>query len=113
MRDLQELDFNDRGNPVQRTGPGQGEIAALESYLSASLPTSYKAMLKVAIGAHPRLNTFVPERLPPESLWSVDIFYHLSSDKSDEASVWRAIEEYKNVLQPRRLPIACDEGGNQ
>lgn len=113
MRDLNELNINEMGRPVSRPAPTEADFAELEATLGRSLPDGYKALLQVANGGHPELNSFVPEAAAPESRWSVDIFYHLSPDKKGPTSVWRALLEYSPVLKPHRLPIGRDEGGNQ
>lgn len=113
MRDLHELNINEMGSPVSRSAPTEAELLALESALDASLPGTYKALLQTANGGHPELNTFVPEGADPESRWSVDVFYYLSSDRTGEGSVWRALSEYRHVLRNSCLPVARDEGGNQ
>jgi cell wall assembly regulator SMI1 len=113
MRDLRELNINEMGQPVSRPAPTQTEIAEIESALGVSLPSTYKTLLQVANGGHPELNSFVPEGADSESRWSVDTFYHLSSNKMTPGSVWRAFREYSTVLRPQRFPIARDEGGNQ
>ena len=111
MRDLHELKINEMGGPVSRPAPTEAEVSALESVLGAPLPDAYIALLQTANGGYPELDTFVPERADPESAWSVDHFYHLSSDKTDVGSVWRALGEHRDVLRDHCLPIAQDGGG--
>ena len=53
------------------------------------LPDAYKALLRIANGGHPELNTFVPDGAVSESRWSVDMFYSLSGDKMGPTSIWR------------------------
>jgi hypothetical protein len=101
MRDLRELNINEMGRPVSRSAPTKGELSELESALGASLPDAYKALLQTANGGHPELNSFVPEGADPESRWSVDVFYYLSSDKTGEGSLWRALGECQQVLRNR------------
>lgn len=113
MRDLRELNINEMGRPVSRSAPTEAELSELESALGVSLPSAYKALLQTANGGHPELNTFVPEGADPESRWSIDVFYYLSSDKTGEENVWRVLGEYQQILRNRCLPVARDEGGNQ
>lgn len=113
MRDLHELNINEMGRPVSKPAPTEAEFVELEAAVGTTLPDAYKALLRVANGGHPELNSFVPEGAAPESRWSVDILYHLSADKAGPTSIWRALREYSPVLKSHRLPIARDEGGNQ
>ena len=113
MRDLHELNINEMGRPVSNPSPTEANFIELETALGVSLPDDYKVLLRFANGGHPELNSFVPEGAALESRWSVDIFYHLSSDKTGPTSIWRTLREYTPVLKPHHLPIGRDEGGNQ
>lgn len=113
MRDLQELNINEKGWPVDRPAPSQSDVESFENVIGASLPDDYKALLNHSNGGHPELDTFVPVGANPDNTWAVNRFYHLNPDCTSLDGLWGAFEKWKNVLGKGLVPVASDSGSNQ
>jgi len=110
MRDLTELNINEGGRPVKRPPPSSGQVADFERHSAIILPPSYLALLRHANGGHPELDSMEPAN--GGSRWAVNTFFHLSDDKTESGSLWRAAETWQQILGKAALPIANDGGGN-
>ena len=86
MRDLGELNINEGGYPVDRVAPSYGALSKFEQALSVDLPADYKALLRFSNGGHPQLDSFDTE----DGQWSINRFYHLTSDVEDVGGLWWA-----------------------
>ncbi len=64
MRNLSELNINERGKPVGRVAPSDRMIDAFESHFGLKLPTDYIILLRYANGGHPELDSFEPVGRP-------------------------------------------------
>lgn len=113
MRDLQDLNINEGGMPVDRPPPSDREIADLESHFGVKLPDEYVTLLRHANGGHPELDAFQPQGAVEEDLWGVNRFYHLGNDKDDINGLWRATTEWQAAVGKNIVPVANDPGGNQ
>lgn len=113
MRTISELNINEGGRPVVRKAPSNALVIEFESEFGVKLPIDYVHLLKTVNGGHPELDSFVPLGDDPNNRWSVDCFYHLTDDRDDTASIWRATQEWGDHLGTGQIPIAHDGGGNQ
>jgi len=80
MRDLAELNINEGGEAVDRPVPTSDQITSVERIIGAKLPSSYLEFLKFANGGHPELDSFEFNDEGVLQEWSVDRFFHISSD---------------------------------
>ena len=111
MRELSELDINERGKRISRARPRAVAITSFERQFGLVLPEEYLALLNHSNGGHPKLNSIVSAI--SSTRCSVSRFYHLDQDKTSPLSLWAAMETWRQILGPRRLPFATDGGGNQ
>ena len=111
MRDLNELQLNEGGRPVQRPAPSASDIASFEAAAGFPLPEEYLQLLRHSNGGHPFLDTFEARG---NGDFAIDRFYHLDgADRSSPMSLFSILKTWSTVLGPNRLPIATDGGGNQ
>jgi hypothetical protein len=113
VRDLSELNINERGKPVTREAPSDEVIDAFERHFGLKLPTNYVGLLRHANGGHPELDSFEPTGRLDAARWAVNRFYHLDDDKNSPSSLWMATEKWRPILGKDALPFASDGGGNQ
>jgi len=113
MRDLSELNINERGVPVARPAPADRVIDAFQSRFGLKLPADYIALLRFSNGGHPELDSFEPIGRPGAAPWAVNRFYHLDDGKDSSSSLWAATEKWQPILGANALPFASDGGGNQ
>ena len=113
MRDLQELNMNEGGRPVDRPAPSDREIADYETHFGVQLPDEYVMLLRHANGGHPELDGFQPQGIVEEELWGVDRFYHLGGDKDDLGGLWGVTTQWQAAVGKNVVPVASDGGGNQ
>jgi len=113
MRELPELNLNERGMPVQRSAPSRELIQAFQTYFRVELPDEYLHLLRYSNGGHPELDSIQPIGSCGTAWWSVDHFYHLDADDSSAASLWVAMERWRPILGATAIPFAADGGGNQ
>jgi hypothetical protein len=112
MRDLSQLNINERGKRVQRLPPSDEIINSFQSRLSAKLPENYVKLLRHSNGGHPELDSIEPVDRPG-TRWAVNRFYFLDEDKTSVGSLWSAVEKWRKILGEHALPFAADGGGNQ
>jgi len=67
-------------------------------------------LLNYSNGGHPELDTVI---LDGGSEYSVDIFYHLTSDEKDTQGIIWNLNEWAGLLPVGSLPIGRDGGNNQ
>jgi hypothetical protein len=113
MRNLTELNINERGRPVGRSAPNETIIKAFESHFGIRLPTDFTALLRHSNGGHPELDSFKPIGRPGVASWAVNQFYRLDDDKSSSSNLWTATEKWQPILGKNALPFASDAGGSQ
>ena len=113
MRDLSELNINERGRPVVRPAPSDATIDAFQHRFGLVLPAEYLTLLRFANGGHPELDSIEPAGRPGASRHAVNRFYHLSEDTDSASSLWAAMEAWRPILGVSALPFASDSGGNQ
>jgi hypothetical protein len=113
MRDLSELNLNERGKPVKRAAPTDEVIASFEGKFGVVLPEEYLRVLSFANGGHPELDSIQPIGRQEASRWTVNRFYHLDQDKISANSLWLVTERWRPILGQNAIPFACDGGGNQ
>lgn len=113
MRNLEELNINERGKPVSRSAPSLEAIRDFEKTYNLKIPEIYLRLLRHSNGGHPELDVF--GRCDNEgklSQWSVNQFYHISSEKEAAFSIWVAFNNWSSYLDIGELPFAEDPGGN-
>jgi len=113
MRDLDELNINVGGRPVDRPPPSDADVAQFEQELGIAFPAELLTLLRHANGGHPQLDTFVPDGADEDDAWSINRFYNLSGDRSDPESLWQVAATWRPILGERYLPFAFDPGGAQ
>jgi hypothetical protein len=113
MRDLNELNMNEGGQPVTRQPPTDAQVADFDSHFGVILPKEYVAFLRHSNGGHPEQNSFRPKGLVEDVRWGVNRFYHLSQDQNDLEGLWGAATEWRQVIAGNTIPIGNDGGGNQ
>ena len=113
MRNLKELNINERGKPVERAAPESTDIQAFEAAAGVQLPSGYLSFLCHANGGHPELDTFVPIGSSPDNTWAVNRFYFLNTDQHSPEGLWGALKLCQNYLSKKMIPFAADSGGNQ
>jgi hypothetical protein len=112
VRNLSELNINERGKPVGRAAPAQSVIDAIESRFGLKLPADYVALLRYANGGHPEVDSIKPAGRPGAARWAVNRFYHLDDDRDSSSSLWAATETWQRILGKHALQFASDGGGN-
>jgi hypothetical protein len=113
LRDLSELNINERGKPVARPGPTDEQVRGFEQLFAVQLPPDYLHLLSRSNGGHPELSTFVPADAQTGSRWSIDRFYHLGADTESAENLTRATARWRTHLGESAIPIGCDGGDNQ
>lgn len=112
MRDLAELNINERGKPVSREAPSPEAVVAFEREFNTTLPADYRAFLRYSNGGHPELDSIAPIGRPGVARRSVDHFYYLNDDRAGNNSLWVAMRTWRVVLGDKAIPFAEDGGGN-
>lgn len=113
MRDLQELELNEGGEPVDRAPPTDQQIRAFEAHFGVELPEEYLLLLRHSNGGCPVLDSFETKSPENDELWGVNRFYFLDDDRSDSESLWWNAEAWQPTLGRRIFPIADNGGGDQ
>lgn len=113
MRDLDELNINEGGKPVNRLAPTKDLIDAFQARFAVTLPKEYLWLLEHSNGGHPELDSIEPVGRPGAARWTVNRFYHLDDDRVSTASLWVVTERWRSKLGKDALPFAGDAGGNQ
>jgi hypothetical protein len=111
MRDLTELNLNQGGQRVRRARPTPTQLCLIETIVGAKLPEAYAKLLEVSNGGHPELDTFHfgPSECPQE--WSINLFFHVSSETGPDSVLWNYNHRWPGA--PREvLPIGNDGLGN-
>ena len=112
MRNLAELNLNDRGERVERAPPAPEIIAAFEREFNVTLPSEYIELLTYSNGGHPELDSIAPMGRTDIAKRAVDHFFYLNEDQEGPASLWAAARAWRPTLGEKRVPIATDGGGN-
>ena len=113
MRDLDEIEINEGGDPVARQPPTDDQVRDFQSHFQVELPEEYLILLCHSNGGHPKLDSFRPKGLTEEHSWGLNRFYHLSDDKTDIDSLWRTTAAWRMAVGQNVVPVANDSGGNQ
>src|SRR4051812_46941919 len=113
MRDLSELNINERGVPVTRPAPTDDDWARFESRYDIKAPSALRQLLGYSNGGHPELDS-IPSTSGGGggSRYSVNRFYYLSADELT-GSLQYAMKHWRPILGAKALPFASDSGGNQ
>lgn len=109
MRDFKEIGVSYVGKIIERKAPSAAEIKQLEQTLGTKLLKSYKQFLKKANGFVPSLNSFSVE----DNAWSLECFYHVSSELTHGYNVAAQSEWASEVLARPVIAIAGDGSGDQ
>jgi hypothetical protein len=109
MRNINELNINEGGSPVEREAPSDNLISLFESKTGLTIPSELLSLLKVSNGGHPELDSIFSGC----GEFAVDAFYHLSDSDYGPGSLWYAVEHWSEILGEGTLPFAHDGGGNQ
>ncbi len=112
MRDLNELNMNEDGEPIMREKPQINEIKEFETEFDLILPDDYIKFLNFSNGGSPEVDSFALEG-NMNNLWSIDTFYHLNSDKNSLGNLWNAMKRWGDKFDEKIIPIAYDGGDNQ
>jgi cell wall assembly regulator SMI1 len=112
MRNLAELNLNDRGQQVERAPPTPEVISAFEVEFDVTLPAEYISLLMYSNGGHPELDSIAPMGRTDIAKRSVNHFFFLNEDKESPASLWAAARAWRSMLGEKQLPFAADAGGN-
>lgn len=113
MRDLNELNINEGGDPVDRAAPTEREIASFEAHFGVRLPDDYLQLLRHSNGGHPELDCYIPKGASEKYLREVGEFYQLGDDKDDLGGLWRATSEWRSATGKNIVPIGASQGGDQ
>jgi len=112
VRNLAELNLNDRGKVVERAPPSPEVTSAFEREFKVSLPSEYLGLLMYSNGGHPELDSIAPMGRTDIAKRSVDHFFYLNEDREGPASLWAATKAWRSILSEKQIPIAADGGGN-
>jgi len=112
MRDLQELELNEGGEPVDRAPPTDQQIRAFEAHFGVELPQDYLLLLRHSNGGHPLLDSFEARGQEAHELWGINRFYFLNGDHADSENLWWNAEAWQPTLGPKIVPIADNGGGD-
>jgi len=113
MRNITELNINEKGKPVSRNPPSAEIINQFQSHFGVILPEAYIELLRHTNGGHPELGSIMPIGRPNAARWGVNRFYHLDDDKSSATSLWNVTEKWQKILGENAIAFASDGGGNQ
>ena len=113
MRNLSELNINEKGKPVGRLAPTNEAIGEFQSHFGVVLPEAYIKLLQHANGGHPEVDSIEPIGRPQAAKWAVNRFYHLDDDKASTTNLWNVTEKWRSILGKNAIPFAGDGGGNQ
>ena len=112
MRNLEELNINEGGEPIDRPAPSTDDTRRFVEHFGVSLPEDYTTLLLFANGGCPEVNSFTYYDGEGES--AVNCFYRLTSDRTDLYGVWRRTEHLRKVLSDANIAndvIAVGENG--
>lgn len=104
MRNLAELNINERGTPVERPAPSPAVVSAFEAEYGVALPADYLELLAHSNGGHPELDLV--------DGWGVDHFLHLSGDRHATNDLWYAIRALRPFVGVAMVPFAGNGGGD-
>ncbi len=113
MRNLDELNMNEGGEPVTRHPPTTTHIAAFQTMFGVVLPKEYLDFLRYSNGGHPELNSFRPVGLSEDVLCGISRFYFLNDGQEDLEGVWAATKAWRAALGRDIVSIGDDGGGDQ
>ena len=116
MRNLDEVNINEGGEPVRTASPNDDDFRQFENYFGVELPQDYKIMLRHANGGHPEADSFTYYDGKGED--AVDTFYQLNGDQDDLDGVWKNTIHLRKVLDQAGLnsnvvAIGQNGGGDQ
>ncbi len=112
MRDLNELNLNEGGEPVSLPAPTPGQLRSVEELVGRRMPSAYIDFLMFANGGSPEVDTFYVEIDGNREDWNVNHFFRISTDPNRPDDV---IWNYRHLQAsaPRQiLPIADNGGGD-
>lgn len=109
MRELDDLNINEGGNPVTRLAPTDELFEAFQSETGLPVPQELRSLLKYANGGCPELDTLSGT----EQEFAVDHFFHLTPDDRGTESMWYGALRMRPVLGDKALPFASTGGGDQ
>lgn len=111
MRNLQELNINEGGEPVKKPPPTEQDFTRLAKLLDFEVPLALKKLLLFSNGGHPELDSLY---VPKMNEWfSINRFYSISSSEEENNSISGVYLQWKNYTGQDKLPFAEDGGGNQ
>lgn len=108
MRDLNELNINDGGDPVLLPPPSDTDIAEFEAMIGMPFPAELKQLLRFSNGGHPELDSVDGGK----GGCAVNRFYHLTVDDRGIDTFWRGIEVWRPIVGPQFIPFAETGGGD-
>lgn len=108
MRNLNELNMNDRGERVTTPPPSPTLIARFQQHFGVTLPLSYVDLLSLSNGGQPELGDCVAE----ERGYPVDIdhFFSLTEDEGKWSGVWRRTTFLRSILAKDTLVAVAVDG---
>lgn len=109
IRDLKELNINEGGGGVKRLPPTDADFISFEQKTGLRVPSGLRCLLMFSNGGGPELNTV----RGTSGMFSLDSFFHLTSDDFGTESMWYAVKHWRPILGGAALPFAQDGGGNQ
>jgi len=109
MRDLKELNINDGGRPVKRPPPTDADFLFFEQNTGLLVPPDLRCLLMFSNGGGPELDAVGGA----SGAFSIDTFFHLTSDDFGTESMWYAVKHWRPILGDFALPFGQDGGGNQ
>jgi cell wall assembly regulator SMI1 len=112
MRDLNELNLNEGGEPVTRPAPSVAEITLLEQELEAKLPQDYLDFLQFSNGGHPEVDTFYVTTGRVVQDWGISRFFNLTPEQPSSEELTHNLRWFWAEVANGLLPIANDGGGN-
>ncbi len=111
MRDLNDLNIRHFGGSATPP-PTPDQIALVESLIGTRLPSSYIELLMFSNGGWPEAKVFYDRTEGSREEWTVDHFFHISSNLDSSENVVLHYRHRWNGAAREILPIADDGFGN-